>query len=51
MNLQAKNNSEDNATKITRNTHYAAVECEGIAHAPAQFGFWAQFYGVYFSMK
>jgi hypothetical protein len=29
--------------KTTKNTQYAAVECEGNVHAPAQFGFWPSF--------
>jgi hypothetical protein len=39
INLKVKNNSEDNTMKTTKNTHYAAAEYEGNAHAPAQFGF------------
>jgi hypothetical protein len=43
INIKAKNYSEDNTTKTTNNRHYAAVPCEGDAHAPTQFGFWRTF--------
>jgi hypothetical protein len=28
INIKAKNNSEDNTMKTTKNRHYAAVSCE-----------------------
>jgi hypothetical protein len=44
VNIKAKNNSEDNIMKTTKNRqHYATVSCEGNAHAPTQFGFWRTF--------
>jgi hypothetical protein len=43
INIKAKNNSENNTMKTTKNRHYAAVSCDGNAHAPTQFGFWPTF--------
>jgi hypothetical protein len=41
INLKAKSNSEDNTMKTTKKLKTTpAVECEGNAHTPAQFGFW-----------
>jgi hypothetical protein len=43
INIKAKNYSENNTMKTNNNRHYAAVSCEGNAHAPTQFGFWRTF--------